>query len=235
MATVPNRKQDMINFFAARVPIWTADPAAVGLTEELCAELTSKLATAQADLANQTAKKAAAKAATTSSNESAQDLRSFGGKQINTIRAFAENAGGPGVYAKAQIPAPADPSPAPAPGMPYDLEAEIDNNGDVVLTFKSDAASSHTGVFFVVRRKLDSESGFSIVGSTGTKSFTDQGIQAGTASAVYNVTAKRGELSSPTSENIYVPFASGGNNPVSIKSASPKPATTTKKKDTDAA
>ncbi|MEQ9095037.1 MAG: hypothetical protein RIE32_02105 [Phycisphaerales bacterium] len=235
MATVPNRKQDMINFFATRVPIWSADPAAVGLTAELCAELSAKLSAAQDDLANQNAKKAAQKAATTASNESAQDLRSFGGKQINTIRAFAENGGGTTVYSKAQIPAPADPGPAPAPGEPYDLDADLDNNGHVVLTWKADAASAHTGVFFEIRRKLDGENSFSLLASTGTKTFTDQAIASGTASAVYNVTAKRGELSSPTSENIYVPFAGGGNGPVAIKSAASKAATTTRKKDSDAA
>lgn len=217
MPTVPNRKQDMINFFATRIPLWSADPASVGLTAEICAELSAKLSEAQTDVANQIAKKASAKTATATSNVSASDLRSFGGKQINSIRSFAEGSGGPGVYAIAEIPAPADPSPAPAPGEPYDLVADLDNNGFVVLTFKADAASAHTGVFFEVRRQLNGQSGFTLVGSTGTKTFTDTGIQAGTASAVYNITAKRGELSSPTSENIYVPFASGGNGQLEIK------------------
>lgn len=134
-----------------------------------------------------------------------------------------------------EIPAPADPGPAPAHGEPYDLDADLDNNGHVVLTWKADAASAHTGVFFEIRRKLDGQSGFTLVGSTGTKTFTDHGIQSGTASAVYNVTAKRGDLSSPTSENIYVPFAGGGNGPVAIKSAASKATSTTKKKDSDAA
>lgn len=217
------------------MPNWTADPASVGLTEQACAELGVKLAKAQADLSNQNSKKAAAKAATAASNDSAQDLRSFGGKQINTIRAFAEGTNDPSVYTKAQIPAPADPTPAPAPGEPYDLVASIDNNGNVVLTFKAENAQSHTGVFFEVRRKLDGQSSFTLVGSTGTKGFTDQGIQSGTASAVYNVTARRGDLASPTSENIYVPFASSGNNPVSIKTATPTASATTKKKDSGAA
>ncbi len=235
MPTVPNRKQDMINFFATRIPLWSADPASVGLTPEICAELSAKLTEAQTDLSNQIAKKASAKTATATSNESAQGLRSFGGKQINSIRAFAEGSGGPGVYSIAEIPAPADPTPAPAPGEPYDLDASIDNNGDVVLTFKADAAQAHTGVFFEVRRKLNGQSGFTLVGSTGTKSFTDQGIAPGTTSAVYNVTAKRGELTSTTSENIYVPFASGGNGPVSIEAAAAKASATTKKADSDAA
>lgn len=235
MPTVPNRKQDMINFFATRLPLWTANPASVGLSEEDVAELSLRLSKAQDDLASQISKRAAAKTASATSNASAQDLRSYGGKKINSIRAFAEGNGGPGVYAIAQIPAPADPAPAPAPSEPYDLDASIDNNGYVVLTFKAEAASAHTGVFFEIRRKLDGESGFTLLASTGTKSFTDMGIQSGTASAVYNVTAKRGELSSPTSENIYVPFASSGNGPVSIKTAAPKPAATTKKKDSGAA
>lgn len=217
MATVPNRKQDMINFFATRLPVWTADPAAIGLSIEQITALGIRIDAAQDAADLQSARRAESKAATESSNAEAQSLRSFGGSLVNTIRAFAEASGGQSVYSQAQIPAPADPSPAPAPSMPYDLNASIDNNGNVVLSFKADNAQSHTGTFFEVRRQLNGQSGFTLVGSTGTKSFTDQGIQAGTASAVYNVTAKRGELSSPTSENIYVPFASGGNGQLEIK------------------
>lgn len=121
------------------------------------------------------------------------------------------------MYSQAQIPAPAYPTPAPAPGMPYDLDASIDNNGNVVLSFRADNAQSHTGTFFEVRRQLNGQTGFTLVGSSGTKGFTDTGIEAGTTSAVYNITAKRGELSSTTSENIYVPFASGGNGQLQIQ------------------
>lgn len=217
MATVPNRKQDMINFFATRLPVWTADPAAIGLSIEQVTALGIRVDAAQDAADLQAAKRAESKAATESSTAEAQSLRSFGGSLVNTIRAYAEASGGQSVYATAQIPAPADPTPAPAPSMPYDLDANIDNNGNVVLSFKADNAQSHTGTFFEVRRQLNGQSGFTLVGSTGTKSFVDTGIEAGTASAVYNITARRGELSSATSENIYVPFASGGNGQLQIQ------------------
>lgn len=217
MATVPNRKQDMINFFATRLPVWTADPTSIGLSVEQVTALGIRITAAQDAADLQATKQAESKAATESSNEEAQSLRSFGGSLVNTIRAYAEATGGPSVYSEAQIPAPADPTPAPAPSMPYDIDANIDNNGNVVLSFKADNAQSHTGTFFEVRRQLNGQSGFTLVGSTGTKSFVDTGIEAGTASAVYNITAKRGELSSATSENIYVPFASGGNGQLQIK------------------
>ncbi len=225
----------MIAFFASHVPVWSAKAAEIGLSPETVAELSALLSAAQDAAATQAAKSDEKKAATQAANQAAAALRAAGAGDLATIKAFAKSTNDPSVYTKAQIPAPADRTPAPPPSMPYDLDAALDNNGNVVLSFKADNAQSHTGVFFEIRRKLDGQSGFTLVGSTGTKTFTDHGIQSGTASAVYNVTAKRGELSSPTSENIYVPFAGGGNGPVAIKSAASKAATTTKRKDSDAA
>jgi len=235
MSVIPPAKEDMIAFFASHVPVWSAQAANIGVTPESMAELSALLSAAQDAAATQASKDAEKKAATLAANQAAAALREAGAGDLATIKAFAKATKDPSVYAKAQIPEPAEPTPAPPPSEPYDLDAELDNNGNVILTFKSESASSHTGVFFEVRRKLDGESSFSIVGSTGTKSFTDQGIQPGTASAVYNVTAKRGELSSTTSENIYVPFAGSGNgSSQALKRVSTTPSPSTKT-DKDAA
>jgi hypothetical protein len=235
MSVIPPSKEDMIAFFASHVPVWTANAEQIGLDPLDAAELSALLSAAQTLQAEANAKSDAKKAAVLAANQAAAALRAAGAGDLATIKAFAKSTNDPSVYTKAQIPEPAGRTPAPPPSMPYDLDASIDNNGNVVLSFKADNAQSHTGVFFEVRRKLDGQSSFTLVGSTGTKTFTDQGIQNGTTSAVYNVTARRGDLASPTSENIYVPFASGGNGSVSIKTAAPKASTTTKKKDSDAA
>jgi hypothetical protein len=235
MSVIPPAKEDMIAFFASHVPVWAANAEQIGLDPADVAELSALLSAAQTALATQAAKDDEKLAATAASNQTAKALRTAGAGDLATIKAFAKDTKDPSVYTKAQIPEPAGRSPAPPPSMPYDLEASIDNNGHVVLIFKADNAQSHTGAFFEVRRKLDGQNTFTLIGSTGTKSFTDQGIESGTASAIYNVTARRGDLGSPTSENIYVPFASSGNGPVSIKTAAPKAAVTTKKKDSGAA
>lgn len=217
MPIVPDSKDAMISFYSTHLPVWADNAAAIGLSVESITTLDGLLTTAQASLSNQAAKDAEKEAATAASNDDAKALRAFGAGTLATIKAFAKATSDPSVYTTAQIPAPADPTPAPAPGMPYGIDASIDNNGNVVLSFKADNAQSHTGTFFEVRRQLNGQSGFTLVGSTGTKTFTDTGIEAGTASAVYNITAKRGELSSATSENIYVPFASGGNGQLQIQ------------------
>lgn len=211
MTVIPPNKADMINFFASRVPVWAENAAQIGLSAQAVGQLSALLSDAQAKLAEQAAKDAEKQAATAASNLAADALRAAGAGDLATIKAFAKSTNNPGVYTLAQIPAPAAPTPAAPPSMPYDLEANINNVGDVVLSFKSDNAQSHTGVFFVVRRKLAGQSAFSLVGTSGTKSFTDKAIPQGTTGAIYNVTAKRGELVSPTSENIYVPFASSNN------------------------
>ncbi|MGD1917326.1 MAG: hypothetical protein ACFCBV_14225 [Phycisphaerales bacterium] len=211
MATVPNRKQDMITFFATRLPAWQADPAAIGLSAEQVAALGVRLQAAQDAAGVQATKQAEAKAATEASNTEAQSLRGFGGSLINVIRAFAEASDDPSVYSAAQIPAPADPTPAPAPGMPTDITAAIDNAGSIDLAFKAENAQPHTGTVFEIRRKLDTESAFTLIGTSGEKAYSDATIPAGTTSAVYTITARRGELSSGTSENIFVRFSGAGN------------------------
>lgn len=208
MTVIPPNKADMISFFASRLPVWTENAAQIGLSQQAVGQLSALLNNAQSLLAEQAARDAEKRAATAASNQAADALRAAGAGDLATIKAFAKSTNNPAVYTLAQIPAPAAPTPAAPPTMPYDLVADIDNNGDVVLTFKSDNAQSHTGVFFVVRRKLAGQSAFTLVGTSGVKSFTDKAIPQGTTSAVYNITAKRGDLSSPTSENIYVPFAS---------------------------
>jgi len=211
MAVVPSKRSDMIDFFATRLPVWTQDPAAIGLSVEQVTALGVRITAAQDAATQQQALRAQARAATEQANSQAQSLRSFGGSLVNTIRAFAEASGDPAVFAAAQIPAPAEPTPAPPPSMPFDLRAEIDNTGAVVLTFKADNAAAHTGTYFEVRRRLDGQQGFTLIGATGVKTFTDGAIPQGTTTAVYTVTARRGELSSQASENILVPFASGAN------------------------
>lgn len=211
MAVVPTKRSDMINFFATRLPVWSQNPTAIGLTAQQMAQLSVRVTAAQGAAADQLALQAQAKAATEEANNQAAGLRSFGGNLVNTVRSFAETNDNPAVYALAQIPAPSAPTPAPAPSMPYDLKADIDNNGDVVLAYKADNAAPHTGVFFEIRRRLDGQSGFTLIGTSGVKTFTDNAIPPGTTNAIYTVTARRGDLSSPTSENIAVPFASGNN------------------------
>lgn len=216
MPVVPSKRNDMISFFATRLPVWAQNPTAIGLTAAQAAELSARLNAAQTAAAEQLIMQAQAKAATEEANEVAASLRAFGGTLVNTIRAFAEASNNPAVFAQAQIPAPAAPTPAPPPSMPYDLKADIDNTGGVVLAFKSDHAAAHTGVFFEVRRRLDGQGGFTLIGTSGVKTFTDSAIPLGTTSAIYTITARRGALSSPASENIFVPFASGnGSQPAS--------------------
>lgn len=211
MAVVPTKRSDMINFFATRLPVWAQNPTAIGLTSDLVAELSVRVNAAQTAAADQLTRQAQAKAASEEANTQAAGLRSFGGNLVNTVRSFAETSDNPAVYTLAQIPAPSAPTPAPPPSMPYDLKADIDNNGDVVLAYKADNAAPHTGVFFEIRRRLEGESGFTLIGTSGVKNFTDKAIPLGTTNAIYTVTARRGALSSPTSENIAVPFASGNN------------------------
>ena len=209
MPVVPGKRTDMISFFATRLPVWAQNPTAIGLTAAQAAELSTRINAAQTAAAEQLTLRAQAKAATEEANELAASLRAFGGTLVNTIRAYAETNDNPAVFALAQIPAPAAPTPAPPPSMPYDLKADIDNTGGVVLTYKADNAASHTGVFFEVRRRLDGQTAFTLIGTSGVKAFTDSAIPMGTTSAIYTITARRGALSSPASENIFVPFASG--------------------------
>lgn len=204
---VPDSINGKIQFFEEHIPVWNADPTAIGLTVAQVTQLSSLTSAARAAYEAAQTARMNSRTATQSQHQAVDAMAGFGGDLIKTIRAFAETTGDESVYNLAAIPAPAPPTPAPPPTTPQNVRAVIDASGNVVVTWESGNAAPHTGAYFAVRRKLETESGYKEIGASGTKTFTDATIPPGTVSARYQVRAHRGDLASAWCQAVVVQFS----------------------------
>ncbi|MCZ6836799.1 MAG: hypothetical protein O7G85_13570 [Planctomycetota bacterium] len=100
----------------------------------------------------------------------------------------------------------------PPPEIPIDLQSALLNSGFVELTWRGSVSPSGN---FVIWRSINDGSGggagpFIQIGLTGTKSFIDETIPAGTPEATYFVKAHRGQFASDDSEPILLRFGTPG-------------------------
>lgn len=210
MGVVPTKDVEAIQFFEAHVPIWLSQAASLGLTAGQVNGLDTAVKDARNALTDQTAAKEAAKASTTSLRNAVFAMRGVGSDLIRTIKAFAATSNNPNVYAIAQIPQPAPPTPAPPPGQPTTFKVELTPSGAIMLSWKAVNAAASSGVYFSIRRKLNGEGGFTLVGNTGSKSFVDDSITQGTTGATYIIQGFRGVNPGPESDQLSVQFGVGG-------------------------
>ncbi len=128
-------------------------------------------------------------------------MRRAGAAMIAAVRAHAETTGDASVYALAMIPPPAARSPVPPPGRPYRPRTALLATGEVELSWKCDNPRGAGGTVYEVRRTLipatptTPTSAHAIteafLGVTGVRRFVDATIPAGSATALYRVTAVR--------------------------------------------
>jgi hypothetical protein len=188
MATVPNTIIGKIQFFEQHLPVWAADPTAIGLVALELADLTAFTVQARADYETAQLNREIAKASTEDQATSVAAMADFGGDLIKTIRAFAEKTNDPAVYSTALIPPPAPPTPAGPPDKPTNLDAELLSGGGLRLTWKGTLSQN---AFFSVYRKAEGESVFSLIDSPAEKFFEDMTIPAGANNITYYIQARR--------------------------------------------
>lgn len=85
----------------------------------------------------------------------------------------------------------ATPSPMPPPGTPYQFEAALGSDGSVTLTWKCNNPKGSAGTMYQVYRRIGTATEFDYLGGTGTKTFPDATIPAGTSRVTYLVQAAR--------------------------------------------
>ncbi len=108
------------------------------------------------------------------------------------------------------------PGTAAAPNAPYQLNANLDSQGNVIVKWKTSQPAGVSGVIYSVRRSVDmgqGDGGYVLLDSVGGKEFIDTTVPVGAASVSYAIQAKRGEQVSGWSEALTVKCgrASGGN------------------------
>jgi len=209
VGVVPTKDIEAIQFFESHIPVWQSHAAAIGVLAANVTSLDTATKAARTAVTDQFNAKQAAKAATTGLNNAVDAMRNVGGDLIKTIKAFADTTNNPNVFTIAQVPPPAPPSPAPPPGQPEKFKVELTPSGAILLSWKAKNAAASGGVYFSVRRKLNTEAEFHLVGNTGSKSFVDDTITQGTTGATYIVQGYRGLNAGEESEQVAVQFGVG--------------------------
>lgn len=215
MGTYPTSpRAEFLLWCKAHVPVFVANAPDIGLTPELATAFSAAVDAATAtELAQETARESA-RQATTDVNNAFSALHELTGNLVRLVRAFAETSTDPGaVYALAKIPGPSPATPAPPPAQPTDLRVELDaSTGGLTIRWKASNPRGTSGTSYLVRRRLPGESGFSFIGSTGNKFFTDTTLVAGPDSVEYTVQGQRADSTGPVSAIMTVRFglAPGG-------------------------
>ncbi len=202
MGVLPDTRLAQIEFFESRITPWALNTAAIGLTAAQVASINALILAARAAYETMIAARNAAKAATAQFYADSDAMRTNGADLIKIIKAFASSTDDPNVFTIAQIPPPAEPSPQPPPEIPADLQSALLNSGFVELTWRGSVSPGGT---FTVWRSINSGA-FVQIGLTGSKTFVDDTLPAGTPDATYYVKAHRGQLNSDDSEPIFVRF-----------------------------
>lgn len=159
--------------------------------------------------AQQTARDAA-KSATEAAVDADSATRGLTSDLVRAIRSFATNSNDPNVYVLAQIPAPSASQPVPPPGQPTDFKVELNSDGSITIKWKAKHPEGSDRVVYFVQRKLINEAAFSLIGGSGEKSYQDDTLPVGIDGATYIITAQRGNVQGPPSQQLAVTFGSGG-------------------------
>ncbi len=100
---------------------------------------------------------------------------------------------GEGIFVLAHVPPPATPTPVGPPGTPSDFTATLNPLGSLKLDWKCVNPLGSQGTTYQIFRKVGraSTGGFTFIGSSGTKSLTDDTLPAGASSITYKIMAVR--------------------------------------------
>jgi len=196
MSMVPNDRLGKIQFYEAHQPAWAANVIAIGLTVPLVTALDGLIVEARAAYTAAEIARAAAKAATQSYYDKVRAMHSgpgAGSDMIGLIKSKAETTNNPNVYVLAQIPAPANPGITPPPGTPFEFTVGLLQNGALQLKWKCNNPARTQGTLYEVKRSIGGGAAapFAFVGATGTRTFTDETIPAGSSPVTYQITALR--------------------------------------------
>ncbi len=208
MTEIPNTVNGKIEYFEQHIPLWAADPAAIGLTANQIVDISALTGTARISYNSAQTARQASKSATFAQTGDVQSMVGLGSALIATIRAFADaNNSQQAVFIAAGIDPinPASPTPPPVPAT--NVRASLLNSGEIRLDWDGTVAN---GTFYAVSRRLGEAEPFELIGSVSAKTFIDTTIPAATAEATYTLRTIRDTETSDDSEPITVRLGVGG-------------------------
>lgn len=207
--TIPRLGVDQIGFCETHAPVWGVDAAFIGLVPAQVTQLETLTAAARAAYEAAEAARLASMAATLAYHDALGAMRGYAADLVTLIRARAQTTHDAGVYAAAQIAPPAQRRPAPAPTTPTDIDAALNSDGSITLTWQSSDATPSTGAYFQIARKLAGQAAYTVVGGAPTRAFRDTTIPVGVTSAAYIITGFRAKRRGESSQSFTVQFGGG--------------------------
>lgn len=207
MSTYPtNPRSAFVEWCVTHAGVFQAEEVAIGLSKAQAVAFAGATEKAGSLLLEQAEAWERYLVATQRVRDGVALLRREAGDCVRSIRAFAETTDDANrVYAAAQIAAPKTPSPAAPPEKPRQLAATLNaTSGALTLTWKARDPNRRGGMMYLVRRRLPGEDGFTLLGTTGKKTFVDAALPAGMASVEYSIQSQRGERLSPVSATLVV-------------------------------
>ncbi|MEL6497911.1 MAG: hypothetical protein AAGJ54_01795 [Planctomycetota bacterium] len=202
---IPNSVLGSIEFFEQRLTDWAANAEAIGLTPQQVNDLiASTTASRQAYNAAQQIRQQS-RNATQTQRLAVREMNRLGSDLIAAIRSFADLQTDPNaVFVAAEInpPTPAG-TPLPPPVPATDVAANLQQSGAVRVSWKGTTAN---GTFYDVYRQLAGQPGFTLIGSSATRSFEDTTVPAGTTQVSYYTVARRDSFTSAESQQAVLRF-----------------------------
>ncbi|HYD02520.1 MAG TPA: hypothetical protein VEB22_14930 [Phycisphaerales bacterium] len=217
---VPSDNDALLVFGNDHAPVFITNAVAIGLTVAQANAFDTANKDMQAAWIAYNKAKQGLKDAANAWKDARGDFRTLAVADCGLIKNFAERQPNPAhIYALAQIPAPSPRTPSVPPATATDLRATLDTEtGELTVRWSATQPKSVSGVVYQVQRVLGSAGTFATVGLTGTKSFIDASIPAGTARIQYRVIGQRGGLVSPASAVLDVRLSTNAAGEVSIAS-----------------
>lgn len=198
---VPKPIPAFVTFMTTHGPKFKLNAVALGMTVAQGTaydSLASKVRTAY-DARN--AAEQAFKNAVLTLKAACDEGRTMTGNLIRIIDGFASNAPDPTVvYTLADIAPPSSPTPVGSPGKPSDFVVGLDETGALNLSWKCANPPGCTGVIYEVRRRVGPTGAFGYIGASGTRTFVDDTLPAGSATVTYQLTAIRSTARGPAAQ-----------------------------------
>lgn len=227
MPNIPNPpKNDQIVWFENHIAAWQASPTSYGTNAAAVTNLATAIVAARTAYNNAQLARQAAKNATVGQDEQVANMLTIGRDLVGVMKSFIENSNNPALWAQAGLVPDSAPGTSPSPNAPYQLNANLDSQGNVIVKWKTSQPAGVSGVIYSIRRSVDmgqGDAGYVLLDSVGGKEFIDTTVPVGAASVSYAVQAKRGTQVSGWSEALTVKFGRASGGGLSISSAETSP------------
>ncbi len=205
----PQPKVDQIVWFENHITAWTATPTVFGATAAQVSAVAAAVDSARKSYDAAQEAKQAAKNATVAQDQDVRTMLAKGRDLVNIMKSFIENSSNPALWAQAGLEPDAPRGTAPDPTAPYELKAELDSVGNVIVSWKASQPRGVSGVIYSVQRSIDNGP-FALLDSVGEKQFIDETVPTSATTISYNIKSKRGSQSSGWSSALTIRFGRVG-------------------------